>query len=62
MSATPSSLWTKVHDTLCAHGTSPFWHPHEERLYWLDAGVRRLWRLHPLSGAADHLDLPEEPC
>ncbi len=61
MSDTPHTHWTKVHDTLCAHGTSPFWHPREERLYWLDAGLRRLWRVHPRSDVVEHLDLPQEP-
>lgn len=59
---TPSpSPWQRVHDTLCAQGDSPFWHAREERLYWIDVALRRLWRLHPRSGHAEHLDLPQEP-
>jgi len=53
--------WRKVHDTLCAEGASPFWQPQEERLYWLDRGLNRLWRLHPRSGHADHQELPHTP-
>lgn len=57
----PASNWKRVSDRLCAWGTSPFWHPQEDRLYWLDRGLHRLWRLHTPSEHLDHWDLPQEP-
>jgi len=61
MASAPPPGWQRVSDTLNARGESPFWHPHEERLYWVDVALRRLWRVHPRSGHTDHLDLPQEP-
>lgn len=61
MNPSTPPAWHKAHDTLCAHGDSPFWHPQEERLYWVDRALRRLWRLHPRSGHAEHLELPGAP-
>lgn len=42
-------------------GESPFWHPREERLYWVDIASFRVRRWHPASGAAESWDLPQEP-
>jgi sugar lactone lactonase YvrE len=42
-------------------GESPFWHPHEQRLYWVDIAAKRVRRWDPASGAAEHWDLPQEP-
>lgn len=50
--------WQIVGDTLCASGESPFWHPREERLYWMDASLKRIWRHHLPSGRAELWDLP----
>lgn len=55
------SDWTRITETVCALGESPFWHPHEERLYWVDTALKRLWRLHAPSGHTEHWDLPHEP-
>lgn len=51
--------WQNVGDTLCASGESPFWHAQEERLYWLDSLLKRVWRHHPASGRVEHWDFPE---
>jgi len=62
MTQTPNpSPWTRITETVCALGESPFWHPHEERLYWVDTALKRLWRLHAPSGHTEHWDLPQEP-
>jgi len=58
---TPSPAWQRISEPLCALGESPFWHPHEERLYWLDIGQRRIWRQHIPSGQADSWDLQQDP-
>jgi sugar lactone lactonase YvrE len=44
-----------------AVGESPFWHPREQRLYWVDIPQRRVRRWDPLSGKREHWDLPQEP-
>lgn len=59
MSAVPSSPWQSISETLCACGEAPFWHAREERLYWLDAPLQRIWRWHQPSGHAEHWDLPQ---
>ncbi len=42
-------------------GESPFWHPQEQRLYWVDIPGQRLRRMDPQSGAAENWDMPSEP-
>lgn len=42
-------------------GESPFWHPQEGRLYWVDIPGKRIRRWHPPSGARESWDLPQEP-
>lgn len=42
-------------------GESPFWHPQEQRLYWVDIPGKRIRRWHPDSGAQDSWSLPQEP-
>lgn len=42
-------------------GESPFWHPHEQRLYWIDIPARRLHRTVPGSGQIDSWAMPSEP-
>ena len=44
-----------------ALGESPFWHPREQRLYWVDIPGRRVRRWDPASGQAEHWDLAQEP-
>lgn len=44
-----------------ALGESPFWHPREQRLYWVDIHGRKLRRLHPATGQLDEWLLPQEP-
>jgi sugar lactone lactonase YvrE len=42
-------------------GESPFWHPREQRLYWVDIPGRRVRRWDPAGGAQDEWPLPQEP-
>lgn len=44
-----------------AVGESPFWHPSEARLYWVDVAGRRVRRWKPGQGAPENWDLPQEP-
>lgn len=44
-----------------ALGESPFWHPREERLYWVDIKGKRVRRFHPASGQVEDWALPQEP-
>lgn len=42
-------------------GESPFWHPLEHRLYWVDIAGRAIVRLDPATGHTDRWQLPTEP-
>lgn len=42
-------------------GESPFWHPGQQRLYWVDIPGRRLNRFDARSGLLEHWDLDSEP-
>lgn len=52
-----TGAWERVTETPCARGEAPFWHAQEQRLYWLDRGNERLWRLHPPSQRLEHWDV-----
>ena len=61
MDSPRAAHWSRVSDTLNADGHAPFWHPREERLYWLDTALHKLWRTHPRSGQTESLTLTAEP-
>jgi sugar lactone lactonase YvrE len=42
-------------------GESPFWHPHEHRLYWVDIRARQVRRLDPDGGPVESWLMPSEP-
>ncbi|HEX2547993.1 MAG TPA: SMP-30/gluconolactonase/LRE family protein [Ramlibacter sp.] len=44
-----------------ALGESPFWHPREQRLYWVDIPGRRVLRWDPASRTREAWDLQQEP-
>lgn len=44
-----------------ALGESPFWHPAEQRLYWVDIEGRKVRRFDPAAGAVESWDMPQEP-
>ncbi|HSW19732.1 MAG TPA: SMP-30/gluconolactonase/LRE family protein [Ramlibacter sp.] len=58
MNATPWNAWPAPPDAL---GESPFWHPHEQRLYWVDVPGRRLRRASADGADAQAWDMPSEP-
>jgi sugar lactone lactonase YvrE len=37
-------MWTSIDNSLCELGESPFWHPRERALYWLDIPGRAVLR------------------
>lgn len=53
--------WQSVTTQPCELGESPFWHPHEQLLYWVDIPGRQILRTRPGEPAVDTWDLPEEP-
>ncbi len=59
------TAWTRLTAEPDRLGESPFWHPIEQRLYWLDIAGRRVARVavHGLQaqGAVEHWPLQEEP-
>ena len=42
-------------------GESPFWHPHEQRLYWVDIPARQVCRSLVSTGQVERWTLPSEP-
>jgi sugar lactone lactonase YvrE len=53
--------WQTAVNTPDQLGESPFWHPTEGRLYWMDIPGRQLHRLHVASGAQQSWAMPSEP-
>lgn len=56
-------MWTTLHDSQCELGESPFWHPLERSLYWLDIHGRAVLRTRGEIGDAtvERWALPSEP-
>ncbi|MBU6502581.1 MAG: SMP-30/gluconolactonase/LRE family protein, partial [Burkholderiales bacterium] len=42
-------------------GESPFWHPQEQLLYWVDIAARRILRANLVTGALQRWAMPSEP-
>lgn len=55
--------WTPLGDSVCQLGESPFWHPDEQALYWLDIVARTVLRTRGDGGAMriERWPLPSEP-
>ena len=53
--------WHLLDNTPCALGESPFWHPHEQMLYWVDIPGRQLLRANVYLGSVERWDMPSEP-
>ena len=53
--------WQCVTTQPCELGESPFWHPQEQRLYWVDIAGRKILRANVSTGAVETWDLPAEP-
>jgi len=57
-------MWQTLPDTLCELGESPFWHPHEQSLYWVDIPGRCVLRTRGAIApdvAVERWPLREEP-
>lgn len=53
--------WQTEVTQACGLGESPFWHPDEQMLYWIDIPAKQLLRLNPFSGGVQSWDMPTEP-
>ena len=65
MSTTLAPAWTRLTTEPDGLGESPFWHPTEQRLYWVDIPGKRVARVAvdgvQASGPVEHWRLQEEP-
>ncbi len=59
--STFSPNWQTVTSAPDKLGESPFWHPQEQQLYWVDIPGKKIHRTLPGSGQVDTWDLPQEP-
>ena len=55
------SRWTRFGPQVCALGESPFWHPVEQSLYWVDIHGKCIYRANGYTGDTERWDLPETP-
>lgn len=55
------SSWTQVTGARDGLGESPFWHPQERRLYWVDIPLKQLRRLDVATGQLDSWPMPQHP-
>ncbi len=55
------TLWQTVTPYICALGESPFWHPHEQMLYWLDIAGKQILRANIYMGTVESWSMPSEP-
>jgi sugar lactone lactonase YvrE len=53
--------WQTVADHTCSLGESPFWHPDEQMLYWVDISGKQILRANIYMGTVEVWDLPSEP-
>lgn len=64
MTRTLSTLdtpWQVVTPHRCQLGESPFWHPQEQMLYWVDIPGQQVLRANIYMGTVDTWDVPVEP-
>lgn len=53
--------WKTVTEQPCELGESPFWHPDEQLLYWVDIAARQLHRANLFMGTRESWAMPSEP-
>ncbi len=53
--------WQTVTPNTCLLGESPFWHPHEQMLYWVDISAKQILRANIYMGTVEAWDMPSEP-
>lgn len=56
-----SPAWSALPGSLAQLGESPFWHPQESRLYWVDIAGRALLRWRWGEEAVQRWEMPSEP-
>lgn len=59
--STKPDPWQTVTDHIAALGESPFWHPHEQMLYWVDISGKQILRANIYMGTVETWDMPSEP-
>lgn len=60
MELLPSDAVIRPVSAPCQTGESPFWHPEEQALYWVDIPARCVHRLDPATGASRRWDFEAE--
>jgi len=53
--------WRTLSPTPCELGESPFWHPTEQMLYWVDIDGRKIHRADARSAEVETWNMPLEP-
>lgn len=53
--------WSAVVPVTYALGESPFWHPQEQMLYWVDISGKQVLRANIYMGSVETWELPSEP-
>jgi len=53
--------WLTLHPTPYELGESPFWHPQEQLLYWVDIPGKKILRAQADGGVLQVWDMPSEP-
>jgi sugar lactone lactonase YvrE len=53
--------WQSVTPHIASLGESPFWHPHEQMLYWVDISGKQILRANIYMRTVYTWDLPSEP-
>jgi len=56
-----AKVWQPVTPHVSTLGESPFWHPHEQTLYWLDIAGKQILRANLSRGTVEAWDMPSEP-
>ena len=56
-----SITWQTVTTQPCALGESPFWHPTEQQLYWVDIPGQQIHRCNVFMGSVESWAMPSEP-
>jgi sugar lactone lactonase YvrE len=53
--------WQTVSFETFGLGESPFWHPTEQTLYWVDIPGKKILRANVYMGTVETWDMPSEP-
>ena len=53
--------WQQLGEETFELGESPFWHPHEQTLYWVDIPGKKILRANVYMGTVQAWDMPSEP-